>query len=751
MRTDERLKIIYETAVSMVTRTPETWAKYLDFASRIYKYPFDNALLVYAQDPSASMLATKEIWGRVGRSPADKAKQIAVCEYKNAKNSLKYLLDVTQTVGSVTPQQWTADKNMQTLLALALSERYNLDNPYLGAVIGQFVHATMEQSFEQYMQDFELDIEGHFFAELPKEGLYAQIREITEASARIFVSSRCKIDPIDSDMQAISTVSHFDTIPLVARLGNVVTDVSKHILLEMERTIKLLENERSKNHGEEIESGVHRERWPVVPEHQHRIGSEQPTPGQVRERLDEQPTQKSPSAVHDPADDGRTGSDSTKGGHRSSKSAGNYLSAVADREPAADRGHNDESPTSEQPAFDSGGNDNDRDRLETEISDNQSSPQKEPQGSFSMPEIQSEEPEEHIAAYKNKAESDTNTSEHTVSDHTQDTPFVPQKMTDEEYRIGYEYMLTSTNLYPEGMYIDIRNLYDVDMEISERAEALHKIYNQYGNAELQEDILYRTELRKDDGMSFFIGHGYTYMPWFTIAIIIDGMIADEVYPDPRVQETDDFSDRIGSYNIPDELNEMGGAGDAYEPIIVTDDEYELEPEELYACVDGFLTLSNNLYDGWQNEIVKELEKDRLDETTMYDLFRDIEEEPLSVSGSHVECFAFANYVTIRVDNVDMDFTYPEIADRIKVLIEIGDFAPTPRNTGPQMSLFDFRADNTDNDQAPDASFELDEDTIGESHEIEISETTTVQETKDAPKASSPSRHHKRINYQYSAR
>jgi len=133
------------------------------------------------------------------------------------------------------------------------------------------------------------------------------------------------------------------------------------------------------------------------------------------------------------------------------------------------------------------------------------------------------------------------------------------------------------------------------------------------------------------------------------------------------------------------------------------------------------------------------------------LFRDIEEEPLSVSGSHVECFAFANYVTIRVDNVDMDFTYPEIADRIKVLIEIGDFAPTPRNTGPQMSLFDFRADNTDNDQAPDASFELDEDTIGESHEIEISETTTVQETKDAPKASSPSRHHKRINYQYSAR
>lgn len=125
-----------------------------------------------------------------------------------------------------------------------------------------------------------------------------------------------------------------------------------------------------------------------------------------------------------------------------------------------------------------------------------------------------------------------------------------------------------------------------------------EIYKRYGNAELQDDLLYRMVLREDDGISFYIGHGYTYMPWFTIAVIIDTMIEDGDYPDPRVREADDLTERIGSYNIPDEINEMNGADDADEPVTEDDDEYKLTGEELYACVDGFLALSYNLYNGW---------------------------------------------------------------------------------------------------------------------------------------------------------
>jgi hypothetical protein len=218
-------------------------------------------------------------------------------------------------------------------------------------------------------------------------------------------------------------------------------------------------------------------------------------------------------------------------------------------------------------------------------------------------------------------------------------------MTDEEYRIGYEHILASTAMYPESMYTAIRNLFDKGLGISEKAQALGEIYRQYGNAELQEDVLYRTVLRDDDGISFYIGDGYTYMPWFEIAVIIDAMIEDGDYPAPREQEADSFAERIGDYNIPDEIDEMTGAGDTEGPDKVIDDDYKLTDEELYSCVDGFLTLTHNLQDGWQEEMAAEVAKAQPDEYVIYDLFRDIEEKPLTISNSYVECFAFEDHVT----------------------------------------------------------------------------------------------------------
>lgn len=650
MKIDERLKIIYETATSMITRTPEAWAKYLSFAAQIYKYPFDNALLIYAQEPIATMLATIEIWKRVGRDPIDKAKYIAVCEYKNAKNSLKYLFDVSQTSGNSMPLHWTIKENMQTPLALALSERYNLGNPYLSMAIGQLVHEAMNQSFEQYMQDFNLDIKGHFFSELPKDGLYSQIREVVEASAQIFICSRCDIPAPQSCIQTLSTISHFDTVPLAARLGNIMTEVSKHILLEIERTIKSLDKERSKNYGEQIEPDIYRERWPVISQHQHRrIGKQQPAVGEVRTGLDEPPAQEPPAEVHDTPNDRRTESNSPASGLRSHGAAGNNLSAASGEEPAvADRGYHGKGTASEQPALDSGGNRNGGNRSETEIvkSTTEGSPEKELEGSFSM-------------SIKN-----------------QEQPPIEHKMTDEEYRIGYEHILTSTDMYPESMYVAIHDLFDADMAISEKAQALGKIYRQYGNAELQEDVLYSTAIREDDGMSFYIGQGYTYMSWFTIAVIIGAMIEDDNYPHVRIQEEDDLEEQIGEYNIPDEIHEMDGFTD--EPEDIEENKYRLSGEEMYPAADSFLCQADKLYSGWTEMVASLISDGTIDKHILYELFKDIEENPLQIGNTAVECFAFENNVTIRMHNGDdLDFTYQEIAERIKALIEIGDFPVVP--------------------------------------------------------------------------
>lgn len=81
------------------------------------------------------------------------------------------------------------------------------------------------------------------------------------------------------------------------------------------------------------------------------------------------------------------------------------------------------------------------------------------------------------------------------------------------------------------------------------------LFTPYGDREYQGDLLYRTRLHGEDGISFFFDEGYTYIPWNGLAFLLDAMIEDGDYPNPVVEEQ---PDPIGDYNIPDEVDEMGG-------------------------------------------------------------------------------------------------------------------------------------------------------------------------------------------------
>lgn len=98
MRSDERLRAIYEVMAPYIVRNEHNWRDYLAFASQFHKHSFDNILLVYAQDENVSILATKKQWAGIGRNLIHRAKGIAVCVYRNARLTLDYLFDVSQTI-----------------------------------------------------------------------------------------------------------------------------------------------------------------------------------------------------------------------------------------------------------------------------------------------------------------------------------------------------------------------------------------------------------------------------------------------------------------------------------------------------------------------------------------------------------------------------------------------------------------------------------------------------------------------------
>lgn len=103
MRNDERLRTIYEVMAPYIVRNEHNWRDYLAFASQFHKHSFDNILLVYAQDEDVSILATRKQWATIGRNLIPRAKGVAVCVYRNAKLTLDYLFDVSQTMRGTSP------------------------------------------------------------------------------------------------------------------------------------------------------------------------------------------------------------------------------------------------------------------------------------------------------------------------------------------------------------------------------------------------------------------------------------------------------------------------------------------------------------------------------------------------------------------------------------------------------------------------------------------------------------------------
>ena len=122
MRNDERLRTIYEVMAPYIVRSERNWRDYLAFASRFHKQSFDNILLVYAQDEDVTILATKKQWAGVGRNLISRPKGIAVCVYSNARLTLDYLFDISQTVGrEIHPTNWQLSDEMQKALGERLT------------------------------------------------------------------------------------------------------------------------------------------------------------------------------------------------------------------------------------------------------------------------------------------------------------------------------------------------------------------------------------------------------------------------------------------------------------------------------------------------------------------------------------------------------------------------------------------------------------------------------------------------------
>ena len=146
-------------------------------------------------------------------------------------------------------------------------------------------------------------------------------------------------------------------------------------------------------------------------------------------------------------------------------------------------------------------------------------------------------------------------------DSVETPPTAGLNMSDAEVRRHYEFILTSTHLYPATLHQAMREVLadqPADYLWANKAKEVCALFTPYGDVEYQGEVLYRVRLHGEDGIGMFFGEGHTFLTWDMVAGIVNAMIQDGDYPAPAPEP------QIDEYSIPDEAaeqrRERSGAG-----------------------------------------------------------------------------------------------------------------------------------------------------------------------------------------------
>ena len=83
-----------------ITGSYQEWTAFLATAARLYKYPYHEQLMIYAQRPEATACAEYDFWNkRMRRYVRRGSRGIALVDSSGEKPSLRYVFDVADTGG----------------------------------------------------------------------------------------------------------------------------------------------------------------------------------------------------------------------------------------------------------------------------------------------------------------------------------------------------------------------------------------------------------------------------------------------------------------------------------------------------------------------------------------------------------------------------------------------------------------------------------------------------------------------------
>ena len=334
---------------TQLTGSWQEWAGFLTTAARLYKYPFHEQLLIYAQRPDATACAEYDLWNeKMGRYVRRGSKGIALVDDSGDKPRLRYVFDITDTgtrEHSRTPWLWKLEEQHIGPVSAMLERTYDVSGDDLAGQLTEVAGKLAEEYWTEHRQDFLYIVDDSFLEEYDEFNIEVQFKAAATVSISYALMSRCGLEPeryfTHEDFMAIFD---FNTPATIGALGTAVSQINQQVLRQIGVTIRNAEREAIKERRPQNEESheLHPER---------RLSDSRPeaepaareAPGQVRKDEENLP-QGTPSHPIQPAADEREAVPAPAGNRRDRTEP-----SGADDAPAGGVGGGDRAVESQRP------------------------------------------------------------------------------------------------------------------------------------------------------------------------------------------------------------------------------------------------------------------------------------------------------------------------------------------------------------------------------------------------------------------
>ena len=241
-KTEEYLALAQRTANGL-TRYWESWTDYLTTASRLYKYPFADQLMIYAQRPDATACADFDIWNnRMNRYVRRGAKGIALLDESSGFPRLHYVFDVSDTGvrrNSRDPEVWQYNDDLKQPVSEMLAATYGISGERISQQLADVAGKLVADYWDNNGGDVRAIVDGSLLMDYDDAGVEMQFKSAAAISVTYTLLERCGFEPTGwFDKDDFQAIYNFSTPDAVFALGAAVSDMSREVLRNIERTVK---------------------------------------------------------------------------------------------------------------------------------------------------------------------------------------------------------------------------------------------------------------------------------------------------------------------------------------------------------------------------------------------------------------------------------------------------------------------------------------------------------------------------------